>query len=148
MRAAKPSATQHRVEKMKFGKDIRPPARLRLPARFVSARLRRYPPGMRQDAVVPGRFAGAGPLAILLAATLLGGCRSRIPSEQTRAQSDAAQDAPLAADEGLFTVVVSNQSAAITPVDIHIEVDGRQIVHEDIPVRDHHTQPAFGCADC
>jgi len=45
--------------------------------------------------------------------------------------------------QGGFTLLVSNQSFAITPVDIRIEIDGETVVHEYFEVGNQHNWKAY-----
>ncbi|MBD3267834.1 hypothetical protein GF373_14290 [bacterium] len=46
-------------------------------------------------------------------------------------------------EHGNFTLFVSNQSAAITPVDITIHIDGEMVVNDYFPVKNYHFRKKY-----
>lgn len=68
-------------------------------------------------------------LVLLTAALICAGCESRkLPPVDSR----------LLDPNGNFTLHVSNQSFAITPVDIQVQIDGERVVHEYFDVGNQH----------
>jgi len=55
----------------------------------------------------------------------------------------ASQDGKLLDAQGNFTLHVSNQSFAITPVDICIKIDGQTVVSQDFEVENQHSWKTF-----
>ncbi|MHC4656483.1 MAG: hypothetical protein ACYS91_15930 [Planctomycetota bacterium] len=72
---------------------------------------------------------------VLLLVTILAyvaGCGGQ-PNDVNSAEEFAAQD-----EKGTFILYVSNQSFAISPVDITIHIDGKKVVDRDFDVGNQH----------
>lgn len=80
-----------------------------------------------------------------IACFLLACSQTQIPQSVDGVQA-APEDGKLLDPQGNFTLHVSNQSFAITPVDIKVEIDGQVIVSSKFKVGNQHNWKTFKLA--
>ena len=79
-------------------------------------------------------------------ACLLSACSQAPKSQSTDSVQTAPEEGKFLDPEGDFTLHVSNQSFAITPVDIRIQIDGQTVVNGDFDVENQHNWKTFKLA--